>query len=937
MLQPAPLIGRDPELGRVLEQLARIEHGGAAAVLVRGDAGIGKTMLARELVSRAEAAGHRTLAGRADEFDRGIPYALFRDLLAGLAAAGAAAAPVAAFRQGLDAVAGVAGAPADAHLSLVYARAVELFRALAADAGAVLFVEDIHLADADSLALVALLTRLAELPLLTVATMRPAGERGAVRDFERLIERMALDGRGTIVDLGPLDRDAVQALVAATLGAAPDRGLVDAALAGSGGNPWFARETVRALQDRDAIVLERGRATLVSESRLDGAAANTALLARVFGRGGEAVEVAKVVAAFGRFALRHLPLAATLTGRSTADVTAAFDRLVGEHLLVRGEAGYEFAHAIVRDALYEDIGPGERRALHAAIAQQLAKDRRSGAMLDIAELATHVAESADPGDEWAIEVLLEAARTVNVTAPLVAAGYFDRAIALLPPGSPRQASAQALQARALHIGSRPRAAAAVGRAALEGLAPGPQRRATVALVVNGLNIAGRLAEALEVVEEELTHGREEAPLLAQRLHLLFHLGRPDEAAAQLPAALAAFEAAPKPQLTAATHLLVWAGDSGDAALANDMLERFEAWSKSGPPARRLIAHEAIAFSDRRPGIVASLSKHLDAAAALRPAMGAASINGHHETGLVALHFLRGEWDEAIEVGRAAVFELEQRGVVMTAQVLRVVQCDILTDRGALDEAAALARAFVTPSEALASAAALCRARISRALGRRDDALELMRSERRRTAEKHTTWKRADLLLELADALLERGERDEACDVRDEIVGLATEPCRYEWPLAALHVRAVVDEDIGAARGYSARADREGIAFEQARAALVLGRLGVDPQEQLTYAYRRFDALDAGPWRRRASTLLREGGHRVPRPARRAAGVLTDTEAQLVRLVRDGLTNREIASAMHYSPKTVEVYLSRIYAKTRCSSRVQLVRALEDGAVELPAA
>jgi DNA-binding NarL/FixJ family response regulator len=74
---------------------------------------------------------------------------------------------------------------------------------------------------------------------------------------------------------------------------------------------------------------------------------------------------------------------------------------------------------------------------------------------------------------------------------------------------------------------------------------------------------------------------------------------------------------------------------------------------------------------------------------------------------------------------------------------------------------------------------------------------------------------------------------------------------------------------------------------------------------------------------------------VPRPAQREGGTLTDTEAQLVRLVRDGLTNKQIASALHYSPKTVEVYLSRIYAKTQCSSRVELVRALDGGAVELP--
>jgi DNA-binding CsgD family transcriptional regulator len=129
---------------------------------------------------------------------------------------------------------------------------------------------------------------------------------------------------------------------------------------------------------------------------------------------------------------------------------------------------------------------------------------------------------------------------------------------------------------------------------------------------------------------------------------------------------------------------------------------------------------------------------------------------------------------------------------------------------------------------------------------------------------------------------------------------------------------------------------EQMPFEIARAGLLLGSLDEKPREHLTDAYRRFDALGASPWRRRAATELRTRGITVPRPAQRPGGALTGTEAQLVALVRDGLTNKQIASALHYSPKTVEVYLSRIYAKTGCASRVELVRELESGAVELPA-
>ena len=68
-----------------LEQLKRIERGGPARLLVRGEAGIGKTRLAGELLARAAQVGNRTLVGRADEFDRAIPYAVFRDVLGRLA------------------------------------------------------------------------------------------------------------------------------------------------------------------------------------------------------------------------------------------------------------------------------------------------------------------------------------------------------------------------------------------------------------------------------------------------------------------------------------------------------------------------------------------------------------------------------------------------------------------------------------------------------------------------------------------------------------------------------------------------------------------------------------------------------------------------------------------------------------------------------------
>ena len=63
--------------------------------------------------------------------------------------------------------------------------------------------------------------------------------------------------------------------------------------------------------------------------------------------------------------------------------------------------------------------------------------------------------------------------------------------------------------------------------------------------------------------------------------------------------------------------------------------------------------------------------------------------------------------------------------------------------------------------------------------------------------------------------------------------------------------------------------------------------------------------------------------------------LTAAEARMARLVQQGLRNREIAAALHYAPRSVEVYLSRIYAKLGISSRLQLARTLDAASITQP--
>jgi DNA-binding CsgD family transcriptional regulator len=927
------LIGRGRHLEAALAQMQRAQHGSTVSVLVRSEAGVGKTRLAGEICDRASESGLRALVGRADDLDRGIPYAVFRDVLAGLTSSEPPPPDAAnALALSLDVDARVGAASADAHLSLVYTRAVRMFRALAERSPLLLVIEDIHLADADSLALVSLLARLADIPMMTLVTLRP-GRSAAAGELERLIERLADDGRGAVIELGPLTRDEIAALARSDLGAVPSEALVEAVYSDSAGNPFLAHTLVRSLLSQGVVAIEAGRAQLATGVAVRGAERD--LVTRMFaGTDDRALAVAKVVAAFGRFSLRHLPLAARLVSLPEADASDAFDRLVAEHILAVDDSGrYAFAHAIIRDTLYDTLGPAERRRLHAAIAEQLAQERRAGVLLDVAQLATHVAESSDPGDESAIEVLLEAARAVEATAPLVAAGYYERAVELIPADSPRRAPTMALRARALYIGSRPLEAASIGREALAELLPGPVRRSTVSIVVNGLDIAGLPSEALAVVEDELERIDDDITLLAQRTHLLLSVGEPDAAATALPAALSALERASRAEILAATHILIYAMDLGDRELAARMLERLERWVERAPPERARVIHETIAFGDWRPGFASSHERHLEAARALRSEGAGLSIGGNYEVALANQLQLSGHWNETLELCHSAGFDFEQRGGATAVCILRSVACELLVRRGELDAAAAIADTLEAPIEELRSAVVVCRARVRRALGDIDGALELLSLQAERSRAKRVQLRRAELLAEIAELFVSLERSSDATAAAAELDELAAASGRFEPGLLAPYVHAIVDRDAEAAQAYLAVAEREQVAFERARARLVLGELDIDPAEHLVAAYHAFDALSAGPWRRRVASAMRERRLRIPRPAQRGSGPLTDAETRLIRLVADGLTNRQIAGAMHYSEKTVEVYLSRVYAKTGCGSRVKLVQALASGTLE----
>ena len=150
---------------------------------------------------------------------------------------------------------------------------------------------------------------------------------------------------------------------------------------------------------------------------------------------------------------------------------------------------------------------------------------------------------------------------------------------------------------------------------------------------------------------------------------------------------------------------------------------------------------------------------------------------------------------------------------------------------------------------------------------------------------------------------------------------------------AARAQARARRDPDAAERAAGIAIEAGLVFEAAVSRLLAGEFAKDATT-LRVAYETFRDLAAEPWRRRAAAALRELGQSVPRRKADPGVGMSPTERSLAQLVSDGLTNREIGRAMHLSPKTIEVYLSRLFSKTGCSSRVELAVAVRSGTVDV---
>ena len=422
---PPSLVGRADELQRLETALAAAAESRGSMVLIAGEAGIGKTRLASELAERARKSGATVLSGRCiDLVGSGLPYLPLVEALRPLRGSPALADVGRSLRELSRLVPELsepgtpvppdAGGP-DSQLRL-FEETLAVLEHVGAEAPLVLVLEDLHWADGSTLDLVAFLAHAArEQRMLLVATYR-SDEIKPESSLRRLVSELLRAREAAALALEPLGRDEVARLVVTIAEAPLPAARATEICERSEGNPFFAEELVAAA--------ERGEETLPRVLR-------DVLLQRLAGLGAETQSLLRVAAAAGR----DVPyrLLAAVVPVSEAQLVEALRRTVEHDVLVPDQpaGSFRFRHALLAEAIYATVLPGEREELHARLARALGDDPALAASSIAGELAHHWAAAGRPVE--ALRASVDAARdAAAVSGPSEALQHVEHVLELWP-------------------------------------------------------------------------------------------------------------------------------------------------------------------------------------------------------------------------------------------------------------------------------------------------------------------------------------------------------------------------------------------------------------------------------------------------------------------------------------------------------------------------
>ncbi|MBF6469452.1 AAA family ATPase [Nocardia beijingensis] len=380
-------------------------------VLVGGEAGIGKSRLVAEFGTRLDARA-AVVSGRCPEFGaKGVPFAPFiavmRALLRdkgveALATLLPARPALARWLPGLAARSGAAEAETDS--IRLFGEILTVLEQFSMTEPLVVVLEDLHWADDTSLDLLAfLVANIAERDLFLVGTYRPT-DSGPLR---KLVSGLRRDPSVRLLSTAPLTKHEVGRQLAALHGREPEPGTIARVFERSKGIPLFVEALGPAPEDTPAELSEL-------------------LLGPLSDLPPQAASVLRLAAAAGS-PVRHTVLAAAADLAEEA-LTTALQLLVDRQLLVPDDTGYAFRHVLIRDAVYADLLPVNRKQLHRDISRALiALRERDADDCPSGELAHHAYAAGEfsPALEAAWEAAAEAE---SIGAHRVQVRHLDRVL-----------------------------------------------------------------------------------------------------------------------------------------------------------------------------------------------------------------------------------------------------------------------------------------------------------------------------------------------------------------------------------------------------------------------------------------------------------------------------------------------------------------------------
>ncbi|MFE4173961.1 helix-turn-helix transcriptional regulator [Streptomyces sp. NPDC056909] len=894
------------KLQALIDSVART--GSGALALIQGEPGIGKTTLLAEAVTRAEAAGFSAGLGKADELHHIVP-------LSSLAAC------ILHGDQPLvsgDALVDLARHH-DQRIWLVE-RLAEAIEARAADAPVLIALDDVQWADPLSrFALKQLPALLRTSPVLWMLTGRPEPAEPASE-----VVAAATGNLPTVdVPLGPLSSEAIGQLADDEMGAAVDERIRDL-LDGAGGNPFLAVEMLAGLRTAEAsgelvppglVVGVRGRLKSLRPGTL-----RFLQMGAVLGR---------------RFGFHD---AAGLHGQPSDTLIAALEEAVRAGLLDDDGDHLVFRHDLLRQAVYVDIPPSARRALHRDAAHRLVSGGHQ-----LLDAVPHILKGALPGDEEAVALLRRAADDVLPVTPGLAADLMTRALELLPSARPLRFAVGEKAIICLTRAGRNREALAIGdrlladrppleefsrlQAALGGalwnmdLAEELRRRAETALAIGG---------ATPEVEAKLAALR---ALALSRDRDLVVAREAGESALRAATAVGDREA----HILALSALGEIAQNAGENAVA---LERFTALSAVDPAflPEEIVAH--VHVDDFESG-ERLLLRAADNAGVTRQAM-LLWAQGQYDLGL-------GRLDDA-EADFLTMERLEDDVRVPVQQVnARVIRSRIALLRGDREAArqhlaAARERLAVKPNPGNTAAVRFLEAVHAEADGDVHLAVDKIRQVQRQGS--FMRWR---LLRDWIDSAIRMALRGADHELAEDLAAQAK--AHAERNPAVPSATGIAAQALGLVQNDPAMLERSVTLLKASPRPLVRASAYADLGQALLAAGRKAQAVaalthagstfaesgaDAAAARvQRDLERAGAGGHRAAAIRRPVQGweALTASEKRVARLVAEGHTNRSAADLLVVSPHTVNTHLTSVFRKLSVNSRVQLanlVRALPEG-------